>query len=89
MLEAHGEDMENRTVIISGAGDVATYAAEQAIASGAKVVSLSDSAGRVHDPDGLTQERIDWVRAHKAKSGAKLEAYAKEFGANWIASEMP
>lgn len=89
MLKAHDDGLDGKSMIISGAGNVATHAAEKAITMGAKVISLSDSAGFIHDPEGLTQEKIDWVRAHKAKTGAALEAYVDEFGGTWTAGESP
>lgn len=89
MLKKHDLDLEGKSMIISGAGNVATHAAEKAITMGAKVISLSDSAGFIHDSDGLTQEKIDWVRAHKANSGTTLEAYVSEFGGTWTADAAP
>jgi glutamate dehydrogenase (NADP+) len=89
MLKRHDNDMEGKSVILSGAGNVATHAAEKAIGMGAKVVTLSDSAGFIHDPDGLNQDKIDWVRTHKAKSGTTLEAYVSEFGGTWTAGKGP
>jgi glutamate dehydrogenase/leucine dehydrogenase len=65
---------------ISGAGNVATYAAEKAIGLGAKVLTLSASSGLVHDPDGLTKKKIDWIREQKAKKDGHLEGYPDEFG---------
>ena len=52
---------------ISGSGNVATHAAEKIVQLGGKVLTLSDSEGFVHDPDGITQEKIDWVKAHKTQ----------------------
>ncbi len=89
MLQNQDEGLEGKSMIISGAGNVATHAAEKAIELGAKVISLSDSAGFVYDPDGLGQEKIDWVRAHKAKSGTTLEAYVDEFGGTWTSGAGP
>ncbi|MEJ6398532.1 NADP-specific glutamate dehydrogenase [Yoonia sp. 208BN28-4] len=89
MLEAHDDGLDGKTVIISGAGNVATYAAEKAIALGGKVISLSDSSGFVHDPEGLTQEKIDWVRAHKSKPGASLQPYVDKFGGDWSEGKTP
>ena len=89
MLKAHDQTVEGKTVLISGAGNVATYAAEKAIDLGAKVITLSDSSGFIHDPDGMTQEKIDWVRAHKAQSGASLKSYTDEFGGSWTEGETP
>lgn len=89
MLKAHEDSIDGKTMIVSGAGNVATYAAEKAIALGAKVISLSDSSGFLHDPDGLTQDKINWVRTHKAKPGTSLAAYVDEFGGNWTEGETP
>ncbi len=89
MLKHDSDELEGKSVIISGAGNVATHAAEKAVSLGAKVITLSDSAGFIHDPDGLTQEKIDWVRAHKAKKGTTLEAYVSKFGGDWTAGKGP
>ncbi len=89
MLHAQNESFEGQTVVISGAGNVATHAAEKAIALGAKVVSLSDSKGSLHDSDGLTDEKIAWVREHKSKPGACLADYADAFGGEWREGRTP
>lgn len=89
MLKTQDEGLDGKSVIISGAGNVATHAAEKAIAMGARVLTLSDSAGFIHDPDGLSQDKIDWVRSHKAKSDTSLEAYVSQFGGTWTAGKGP
>jgi glutamate dehydrogenase (NADP+) len=89
MLESHDDGLDGKSVIISGAGNVATHAAEKAIALGAKVITLSDSSGFIHDPEGLTQDKIDRVRRHKSKAGATLEQYVEEFGGTWTAGAGP
>ncbi|MEM8771778.1 MAG: NADP-specific glutamate dehydrogenase [Pseudomonadota bacterium] len=89
MMNAHGSSVDGKTIVISGAGNVATYAAEKALELGGKVVTLSDSAGFIYDKDGLDEEKIAWVREHKAKSGASLEAYADKFDANWHEGKAP
>lgn len=89
MLAKNSDDLDGKSIIISGSGNVATYAAEKATAMGAKVISLSDSTGFIHDPDGLSQDRIDWVRNHKAQAGASLEAYVAEFGGTWTQGGVP
>ena len=53
MLKCHGESISGKTVVVSGAGNVAIYAIEKAEALGAKVVTCSDSNGWVYDPDGI------------------------------------
>ncbi|WP_299784224.1 NADP-specific glutamate dehydrogenase [uncultured Marivita sp.] len=89
MLAEHNDQIDGKTIVISGAGNVATFAAELAVCNGGKVVTLSDSKGFIHDKNGLTQDKIDWVRDHKSKPGASLEAYADEFDATWHADKTP
>ncbi|MEM1105546.1 MAG: NADP-specific glutamate dehydrogenase [Pseudomonadota bacterium] len=89
MLEAAGRDLDGLRVAISGAGNVATYAAEMAIARGAKVITLSDSKGLVVDEEGFTTEKLAWVRDLKSGSGGTLEDFCAEFGADWHEGEAP
>jgi glutamate dehydrogenase (NADP+) len=89
MLQGVGEDFEGKRVVISGAGNVATYAAEKAIELGGKVVCLSDSKGFIHDEAGLDPQKLAWVRDHKARPGASLERYAEKFGAEWHEGKSP
>ncbi len=67
--------LEGKTVVISGAGNVAIYAAEKALQLGAKVVALSDSNGYVYDPDGI---KLDIVKRIKEVERKRISEYAKE-----------
>ncbi|ADH91963.1 NADP-specific glutamate dehydrogenase [Arcanobacterium haemolyticum] len=62
MLGERGEDMEGARVIVSGSGNVATYAIEKAQALGAKPISISDSSGAVYDPDGIDVALLKHVK---------------------------
>ncbi len=79
MLTRVGKTIEGLTAVISGSGNVATHAAEKVVHLGGKVVTLSDSGGFIHDPDGITQEKIDWVKHHKTHRRGRISAYADEF----------
>ncbi len=81
MLKHSGEDVEGKTAVISGSGNVATHAAEKILQLGGKVLTLSDSGGFIHDPDGLSQEKIDWVKEHKTLRRGRIKDYTKEFPA--------
>ena len=74
MLHAHGKDLAGQTVVISGSGNVAIYAAQKAMTMGAKVVAMSDSDGYIHDPDG-----IDWecVRQLKEVQRKRIREYVQ------------
>jgi len=79
MLRHAGQDIEGKTAVISGAGNVATHAAEKLVALGGKLLTLSDSGGFIHDPDGITQEKIDWVKHHKTHSRGRISEYADRY----------
>jgi glutamate dehydrogenase (NADP+) len=90
MLTRLGNSVEGKSAVISGSGNVATHAAEKILQLGGKVLTLSDSEGSVHDPDGITQEKIDWVKTHKTRRRGRIADYAKEFtGATFHAGERP
>ena len=90
MLHTRGGDLEGKTVCISGSGNVAQYTAEKAIQLGAKVLTLSDSDGFIHDPHGITIEKLRWVMRLKNVERGRIERYAEEFkGATFHAGERP
>jgi glutamate dehydrogenase (NADP+) len=90
MLKTRGTDLEGKRAVISGSGNVATHAAEKIVQLGGKVLTLSDSEGFIHDPAGLTQEKIDWVKAHKTKRRGRISSYVDEFpGATFHANLPP
>jgi glutamate dehydrogenase (NADP+) len=90
MLAAKGQDLAGKTAVISGSGNVATHAAEKIVQLGGKVLTLSDSGGFIHDPDGITQDKIDWVKAHKTHRRGRIEDYVAEFkGASFTAGKTP
>ena len=90
MLATKDQDLNGKTAVISGSGNVATHAAEKITQLGGKVLTLSDSGGFIHDPDGLTQEKIDWVKAHKTHRRGRIEEYCEEFkNASFTAGKTP
>jgi glutamate dehydrogenase (NADP+) len=58
MLRHHGESIDGKTAVVSGAGNVAQYTVEKLNELGAKAVTVSDSKGFIHDPDGINPERL-------------------------------
>ena len=79
MLKKVGQDFKGKTCVVSGSGNVAEYAAEKLIQLGAKVVTLSDSNGYIYDADGITQEKLDWVKELKTVRRGRIAEYAKQF----------
>ncbi|MDB5678845.1 NADP-specific glutamate dehydrogenase [Sphingomonas bacterium] len=90
MLKTRGQDLAGKTAVISGSGNVATHAAEKVTQLGGKVLTLSDSGGFIHDPDGIGQEKIDWIKVHKTRRRGRIEDYVAEFkGASFVAGKTP
>jgi glutamate dehydrogenase (NADP+) len=89
MLAAANDSLEGKTVVVSGSGNVATYAAEQAVLNGAKVLTMSDSDGFVLDKSGFTQEKIDWVKELKTQRRGRISEFADEFGAEYHQNSRP
>ncbi|MCB1121999.1 MAG: NADP-specific glutamate dehydrogenase, partial [Verrucomicrobiae bacterium] len=75
MLARHNQDLEGKRVAVSGSGNVALYAAQKLIDEKAKVVTLSDSNGFIHCPDGLTQDQWEDLRELKEKRRERLSQY--------------
>ncbi len=79
MLKTRDEKMEGKTVVISGSGNVAQYAAEKAIELGAKVVTMSDSGGFIHDTDGIDQDKLEFIMALKNERRGRIKEYVSEY----------
>ena len=73
MLAAKGKSFAGKTVVISGSGNVAIYAAQKAISYGAKVVAVSDSNGYIYDPNGI---QVDIVKDIKEVRRSRIREYA-------------
>ncbi|NVJ63230.1 MAG: NADP-specific glutamate dehydrogenase [Flavobacteriaceae bacterium] len=79
MLQRTGDSMEGKTVCISGSGNVAQYAAEKCVQLGAKVLTFSDSKGYIHDPQGIDQEKINFVIDLKNNKRGRISEYVKQY----------
>ena len=75
MLSSIGKSFEGQTVVISGSGNVAIYAAEKAISLGARVVAMSDSAGYIYDPEGIDLAAIHTIKETERKRIREYLAY--------------
>ena len=89
MLETRKDSLKGKTVTVSGSGNVAQFACEKLIELGAKPVTLSDSSGFIHDPDGITQEKIEYVKKLKSVRSARISEYAKKFNVEYVEGKRP
>ncbi|MCR1025561.1 NADP-specific glutamate dehydrogenase [Cellulophaga baltica] len=90
MLQTQGKDFAGKNVVISGSGNVAQYAAEKALQLGAKILTLSDSQGYIHDKDGIDTEKLEFVMDLKNNQRGRISAYADKYAsATFHAGKTP
>ena len=89
MLDTRKDSLKGKTVTVSGSGNVAQFACEKLIELGAKPVTLSDSSGFIYDPDGITQEKIEYVKKLKSVRSARISEYAKKFNVEYVEGKRP
>lgn len=90
VLQHKDEGLEGRTCVVSGSGNVAQYTVEKLLEMNAKVVTLSDSGGFIHDPEGINREKLDFVMHLKNDRRGRISAYVDEFsGATYHEGETP
>ena len=86
----HAKDtIKDRVILVSGSGNVAQYAIEKAIELGAKVVSASDSDGTIFDKNGITQEKLEFIKDLKNVKRGRISEYADKFGVEYHAGKNP
>ena len=79
MLATRGNDLVGKTCLVSGSGNVAQYTVEKLLHLGARAVTLSDSDGFVHDPDGIDRDKLEWVKRLKNDRRGRIREYADQF----------
>jgi glutamate dehydrogenase (NADP+) len=90
MLAAQGKTIEGMTCLVSGSGNVAQYTVEKLLQLGAKPVSLSDSNGTIHDPDGFTAEKLQFVLELKNVRRGRISEYQVKFpNSKFLANARP
>jgi glutamate dehydrogenase (NADP+) len=89
MLKRHGEPIDGKIAVVSGSGNVAQHTVEKLNELGAKVVTVSDSTGFVQDPDGISEERLAFLKTLKTVRRGGLSEYASEFGVEFYPNERP
>jgi len=90
MLANRGESVEGKTATVSGSGNVAQYTVEKLNALGAKAITLSDSGGTIVDTEGITDEKLQWVKHLKNSRRGRISEYAAQFkGSKFLPGERP
>ena len=78
-MKAHGDGLEGKKCAVSGSGNVAQFTIEKLIELGAKPVTVSDSQGYVHDPDGIDAEKLAYIKALKNVRRGRIREYPNVF----------
>ena len=79
MLSTKGDDLTNKTVVISGSGNVAQFAAEKSIQLGAKVLTMSDSSGYIYDSEGIDDEKLKHIMNLKNVQRKRISEYCTKY----------
>ncbi|MBL4721058.1 MAG: NADP-specific glutamate dehydrogenase [Alphaproteobacteria bacterium] len=79
MLNRIGDSVKGKSCVVSGSGNVATYAAEKILQLGGKVLTLSDSGGFVHDPDGIDEEKLEFIKDLKQVRRGRISEYVETY----------
>ncbi len=89
MLKTKGESLKGKVCTISGSGNVAQYAIEKLLQLGAKPVTLSDSNGFIYDPDGISKQKLDFVKELKNVKRGRIKEYAQKYNCKYIEGRWP
>ncbi len=89
MLKHQSDDLAGKACVISGSGNVAQYAALKLIQLGAKVLTMSDSTGFIHDPDGINEEKLNFIIDLKTVKRQSLAEYAKHYKLEFHEGKRP
>ncbi|ETD21408.1 MULTISPECIES: NADP-specific glutamate dehydrogenase [Prevotellaceae] len=89
MLKTRNIDIAGKTVLVSGAGNVAQYTVEKLIELGAKPVTMSDSDGYIYDPKGIDREKLDYIMELKNIERGRIREYADKYGVKYVEGAKP
>ncbi len=89
MLNSNNIDLKGKDVLLSGSGNVAQYALEKCIEQGANVVTLSDSDGTIYDPEGIDEEKKEYVFELKQERRGRIREYAEKYDVEYVEDGKP
>ncbi|GJL77361.1 MAG: glutamate dehydrogenase [Nitrospinaceae bacterium] len=89
VLNHRGDSIKDKVCVVSGSGNVATYAVEKIIQLGGKVVAMSDSSGFIHDSDGINEEKLAYIIELKNVRRGRIKEYADFYKCKYFAKKKP
>jgi glutamate dehydrogenase (NADP+) len=89
MLKNRGEGLLGKTAVVSGSGNVSQFTVQKLIEHGAKVVTMSDSDGFIHDPNGIDAEKLAWILDLKNVRRGRISEYTAKWGGQFHEGKTP
>lgn len=89
MLKTRNIDIKGKKCLVSGSGNVAQYTCEKLIELGAIPMTLSDSDGYIYDPEGITKEKLEYVKELKDLYRGRIKEYAEKYNCKFVAGGRP
>ncbi len=90
MLAHRGDSLRGKTCLVSGSGNVALYTVDKLNTLGAKAVTMSDSDGFIHDPAGIDQEKLRFIKDLKENRRGRISEYAEKYkGVTFYKDQTP
>lgn len=89
ILNHLGDSIKDKVCVVSGSGNVATYAVEKILHLGGKVVTMSDSSGFIHDPDGINEEKLAYIIDLKTVRRGRIKEYADHYKCKFFEGKKP
>ncbi len=89
MLLTKGDSLKGKTAVVSGSGNVAQFTVQKLNQLGAKVVTMSDSAGYIYDPEGIDDEKLAYVMDLKNIRRGRISEYAENFSVEYFEGKRP
>lgn len=84
------DKLEGKTALVSGSGNVAIFCAEKLLHEGVKVLTLSDSSGFIHDPDGIDSDKLNWLKELKFTKRGRVSEYTSQYpNSNFYEGKKP
>lgn len=89
VMNHNGDSIKDKVCVVSGSGNVAQYAVEKIIQLGGRVVTLSDSSGFIHDPDGISKEKLAFIIDLKTVRRGRIKEYADKYNCKFFEDKKP
>lgn len=89
MLATRHEEIKGKNCVVSGSGNVAQHTTEKILQLGGKVLAMSDSGGFIHDPNGIDEEKLDWIIDLKTRKRGRISEYTEKWGGEFHEGKQP